>query len=362
MSEKDDIKSLLNFVAEIAGDGFLKIEEDFGNGFVRLKLAEADRRQAQHDIRGVEDIAIELLRNSRDAGSNVIFFATSKEQSEVRHIAVIDDGEGIPRQLHEKVFEPRVTSRLNRVVEDAYGVHGRGMALYAIREASRHAAIRLSAPRKGCAAKVIVDLKELREKKDQSTIPRAKKRGGEIVLVGPHNLPRTVLEFALADPKIEIYYGSPAEILSTMYWLSRPLAEGRSVGEMMVNPDIKFWQCVGCLKDAPSLSKFAEDRFGLSVSERNAGRIIRREIEPLPTVLNLAGMGNKKGGTIPKLEGELPIANRIGKKDVESLAAAIANAFCDIGDKYYLMAESLDIKREKDALKITIKLADRGSI
>ncbi len=362
MSEKDDIKSLLNFVAEIAGDGFLKIEEDFGSGFVRLKLSEADRRQAKHDIRGVEDIAIELLRNSRDANSNIIFFATSKEQSDLRRISVIDDGEGIPRQLHEKVFEPRVTSRLNRIVEDEYGVHGRGMALYSIKEASQSASIRLSAPRKGCVVNIVVDLGKLPEKKDQSTLPKVKRRGGEVILTGPRNLPRTIAEFALSDPNIEIYYGSAAEILSTMYWLSRPISKGKSVGETMVNPDIKFWQCVGCLEDAGSLSKFACDRLGLAVSERNASRIIRKEIKPLAPLLDLVGEGNKKANAIPELEGELPIANRIGKEDVESLAAAIENAFRGIGEKYFLKAESLDIKKKTNTLSIVIKLADRGPL
>ncbi|MBM3712190.1 MAG: ATP-binding protein, partial [Actinobacteria bacterium] len=53
----------------------LKIEEDLGNGFIRLKVSEAERRQALQDIKCVEDIIIELLRNSRDAQSKNIFIA-----------------------------------------------------------------------------------------------------------------------------------------------------------------------------------------------------------------------------------------------------------------------------------------------
>jgi len=50
--EADD---LLHFVSGITGDARLRIEENLPHGFVRLKVAEAERRQAQHDIRCVED-------------------------------------------------------------------------------------------------------------------------------------------------------------------------------------------------------------------------------------------------------------------------------------------------------------------
>ena len=48
----------------------LSVEEDLGNGYVRLKISEAERRQALQDINCVEDIIVELLRNSRDSGRN----------------------------------------------------------------------------------------------------------------------------------------------------------------------------------------------------------------------------------------------------------------------------------------------------
>ena len=51
----------------------LKVEEDLGSGYVKLKISESERRQAFQDIKCVEDIVVELLRNSRDAGSKNIF-------------------------------------------------------------------------------------------------------------------------------------------------------------------------------------------------------------------------------------------------------------------------------------------------
>ncbi|MHB0976000.1 MAG: ATP-binding protein [Candidatus Aquicultorales bacterium] len=348
----------MSFVSEVTGDKFLKIEEDLGDGFVRLKIGEADERQARHDIRSVENIAVELLRNSRDAGSNIVFFATSKEKSENRHITLVDDGEGIPVQLHEKIFEPRVTSRLLSPVEDHYGVHGRGMALYAIRRASRRCRIAFSAPRRGCCIHVEIETSELPEKKDQSSIPGIKRERGGRALVGPHNLPRIAVEFALANPGLEIFFGSPAEILSTMYWLSRPLVGNKSFGELLVNPDVKFWQCIGCVTEASKLSAFAGERLGLAVSERNASRIIGQKIEPLPRVDRLLVREECDERKPVVLSGGLPAADRITREDLRAFAEDVRKCLGTLGDKYFLKGRVCEVKKDGNRIKVVVELSD----
>ena len=124
-----DERPLEEFVASIVGDTHLRIEDDLGGGYVRLKASEAERRQALQDIRCVEDAVLEILRNSRDAHARNIFLAISSGQNNIRKVSVIDDGEGIPKHMHEAVFEPRVTSKLDTFHMDKWGVHGRGMAL-----------------------------------------------------------------------------------------------------------------------------------------------------------------------------------------------------------------------------------------
>ena len=64
--------SMLEFVSSVSGDQYVKVEETLGDGYVRLKVSEADRRQAKHDVRTFEDVMVELLRNSRDAHSRRI--------------------------------------------------------------------------------------------------------------------------------------------------------------------------------------------------------------------------------------------------------------------------------------------------
>ena len=58
--------SLQQFIQDLSGEDHSRVQDDLGNGFVRLRAAEAQRRQAKQDIRSVEDVVIEMLRNARE--------------------------------------------------------------------------------------------------------------------------------------------------------------------------------------------------------------------------------------------------------------------------------------------------------
>ena len=49
----DGSDDLLGFVASMGGERALRVEENLGEGYVRLRVAEAERRQAKHDVRCV---------------------------------------------------------------------------------------------------------------------------------------------------------------------------------------------------------------------------------------------------------------------------------------------------------------------
>ena len=163
-------QDLVGFVSSMGGERALRVEENLGEGFVRLRVAEAERRQAKHDVRCIEDVVIEMLRNARDAGARHIYVATTREGSR-RVTTMLDDGRGIPADMQERVFEARVTSKLESFHMDRWGVHGRGMALYSIRENAVSAEVASSAPGKGSAIRVVTDVSSLPERADQSTWP-----------------------------------------------------------------------------------------------------------------------------------------------------------------------------------------------
>lgn len=329
---------LIEFVEQLSGEVHLRVEESLGGGFVRLRSAEAERRQAKHDIRRVEDIVIEMLRNARDAQASHIFVATNKDEN-MRAFAFIDDGNGIPTELHEKVFEPRVTSKLDSMVMDNWGVHGRGMALYSIASNSRVACVKTSAPALGTAITVETNIEELPERSDQSTLPQLKRNdlGALEVVRGPHNIARTVAEFTLAENQaIGVYLGSPAQIAATLLDFGQRSLRRE---ELLFCRDAKLLPVVQRLALAGDSAELQQGcaELGLEISERTAHRILAGQIEPLDALIKsiltaARGERSPKGHAINKDSRGLQIA----KEDADCFARALETAFEVLGERYYL--------------------------
>lgn len=330
-------KDLLNFVSAVSGDTFLKVEENLGDGYVRLKVSEAERRQAKHDIRGVEDIVVELLRNARDAHAQRIFLATARE-GDRRTLTVIDDGVGVPEGMQDRIFEPRVTSKLETMVMDTWGVHGRGMALFSIRSNAADAKVTVSAPHKGTALTVATDAGQLAERSDQSTWPTIERDETGLVRVarGPHNIVRRVVEFSLEHPGVDVFLGSPAEVLATLVMLARFELDEADLLFCDEPGRLPVWQRPGASADANELTD-AGAQLGLPISERTAHRILGGEITPLRTVRAQAS-----GPTERTVEPTGPdiYRDRRGLKihhtDMQTFRAELEKAFDTIAERYYL--------------------------
>lgn len=329
--------SLLNFVTSVSGEAYLKVEETLGDGYVRLRVSEAERRQAKHDIRSVEDIIVELLRNSRDAHARRIFVATARE-GEQRFITLVDDGVGVPVAMHERIFEPRVTSKLETMVMDQWGVHGRGMALFSIRSNAAEARIAASDTHKGAALVVITDSADLTERADQSTWPVIERddRGELKVARGPHNIVRRIVEFAVEHPGIDVYCGTPTEVLSTLSALGR---KGKDASSLLFCDNVeKLPICdrAAAAADAGELVDIAES-LGLHISERTAHRVLGRELPVLEPVLSIVSGSSES----PESPGTPDIyRDRRGLKlhhaDIAEFRRELEAAFDLIAERYYL--------------------------
>ncbi len=331
-----DKDSLIDFVSSVSGDAYLKVEESLGDGFVRLRISEAERRQAKHDIRSFEDIVIELLRNARDAHAQRIFIATGRE-GDVRSLIMIDDGVGIPDAMQDRVFEPRVTSKLDTMVMDNWGVHGRGMALFSVRSNVSVARIASSAQHKGSSFVIVADAQELPERTDQSSWPTVERTDDGVVTVtrGPHNIIRRVVEFAFEHPEIDVYLGSTVEVLTTLTILSR---EALDTSDLLFCDDVErlpVWQRPAAASDASDLAEIAQS-IGLDISERTAHRIIGQELAPLDTVAAQSQIDDEPTPT----PGPDIYRDRRGLKihhtDLTAFKRDLANAFDRLAEKYYL--------------------------
>lgn len=334
-----------------------RVETDLGHGFVRLMTAEAERRQAAHDIRSSEDVVIELLRNARDAHASHIFLATARE-GDRRRIVVVDDGDGIPRDMFSRVFEPRVTSKLDAVHMDKWGVHGRGMALYSIAVNAASACVADSVEGGGASIAVETDVLKLRERRDQSAYPsfRVEGESGNVLVTGPRNIARTACEFALdCRGRCSVCYGSPTEIAAAL------LAYGRA---RLTRRDRLF---AGDARTAPVCLRLAlaqgPDEFaqvagglGLELSSRSARRVLDGIIAAPPSLLEriarqLKGEGERAAeepaGDPTPSEGRKGKAGggaaagrvRFSPEELEALGERVLEAYEPLAQAYYLTAD-----------------------
>ena len=354
---EDDV---LNFVSGITGSALLRIEENLPHGFVRLKVAEAERRQAQHDIRTVEDIVTELVRNSRDAGATRVLVGFQKEQGRFRRITVLDNGSGIPQDMHGLVFEPRVTSKRDDFEVDRYGVHGRGMALFSIRSRAQGAEIVSSMPGLGTVISVKVDTDKVPERSDQGTMPRLTPvDGGHQLGQGPHNVARVLLEMSIDNPGTAFFLGSFAEVLAT----ARDLA-GKE--------DESIWSRASTAGDARELSGGAGKMLGLPVSERNAYRVLSGEISRLQAVNELPGYAEGETESALLAAGRVedgrearqgrtktPARNpvrMISDEDIEEMERGTSEVVERILSSYYLRKTGTRVKKGRGKITISFFL------
>ena len=359
MAESGD---LISFIASMSGEGNLRVEENLGSGYVRLRVAEAERRQAKHDIQYVEDIVVEMLRNARDAGADAVFIATVKEER-TRTLLFLDNGCGIPAVMHEKVFEPRVTSKLESMRMDRWGVHGRGMALYSIRENASEARVVTSDAGLGSAFRVVVDLDDLRERADQSTWPVAKKNdeGVFACVKGPHNIARAAGEFALEElHTCDVYLGTPTEIAATLYYRAQRTLDRSKLLFVDDEGTLPVVDRLGLAADASDFLRIASG-IGLVLSERTAHRILAGAIPPLNSVsarLLREGSAHKDPAPIDLAKDRRGL--KIAQDDIADFSRVLERSFAQLGNKYFIsLAAEPRVRVRRDRITVTFDI-DKG--
>lgn len=359
--------NLASFIEDVCGEGHLRVETDLGGGFVRLRSSEAERRQAAQDIRSSEDIIIEMLRNARDAHASNIFVACTREGS-TRRIVMIDDGDGVPKHLQRTVFEPRVTSKLDSMHMDKWGVHGRGMALYSIAVNAESATISASDSDLGSAFVIQTDLNKLPEKTDQSSFPTFElNEAGTVAVRGPKNILRTACEFAIESrAAVNVFIGSSTDIAATLYafGLGKLSAEDRQSGEH--DPGLPICKRLSACSSLSDFHQTAES-LGLLMSERSARRILDGQIAPLSPLLakiKIEGLQTTHALEREGAESQGKTANattrhakglKLADEDAARFARRISQAYAELADAYYLDANiEPHIRVSKDAIRITI--------
>ena len=332
-----DANDLTSFLEHMGAAQALKVEENLGQGFVRLRVAEAERRQAAHDIRCVEDVIIEMLRNARDAGAHNIFVATARE-GDTRTITMLDDGSGIPRDLWNAIFDARVTSKLESMRMDRWGVHGRGMALYSIKENVREARVVDSLVGGGSALRVVADATTLRERADQSKWPELSydEAGAPVVTRGPHNIIRTCCEFSSEEQgTCAVFLGSATELIATARSRMRAALANANLMLLEDLSTLPPLQRFSVAADAAELVEVAAG-CGLDISQRSAQRILSGEVKPLRSVwAQLTHQDEPKRQRTVNLAADRR-GLKLSKHDSEEFLQMMERDFDYLAERYYL--------------------------
>ena len=355
-----DTNELISFIASMTGEGNLRVEENLGEGFVRLRVSEAERRQAKHDIQHVEDVVIEMLRNARDAGASAIYLAMAKVDN-LRTLIFIDNGCGVPEDMREAIFEARVTSKLESMHMDRWGVHGRGMALFSIKQNCREAFVLDSGKDLGSIFKVIADTDELAERADQSTWPAtARNEEGVLSCVrGPHNIIRAVCEFALEERhSCDVYLGSPTEIATTLFAHANHELDASRLLFLDDEKGLPFVDRLGFASDAADFIRIAHD-MGIDISERTAHRILSGTLEPLRSVASrlLRERRTPAQPTVVDLERDRR-GLKISRSDTEAFSRLLEKDFSYLSDRYYLsLASEPRVRVSGDQITVTFTVS-----
>jgi hypothetical protein len=382
MQNNADISKLLS---ELKIKDTLNIEEDLGNGYVRLKISEAERRQALQDISCVEDIVVELLRNSRDAGSRNIFIGTKKIEDKRRKIYFIDDGKGIPPKLQDLIFESRVTSKLENGIRDSYGFHGRGMALFSIKLNTEEVKIVFSDTSKGATFYVDIDLSKVPEKKDQSVMPQIIKMDGDLNIIGGvNNIIKTITEFQLQNKGIDFYYGTPTQILSTMRDIFNKEKKNsdypkfdrwEKLKNFIQNTNIKVTEIPILTDNYNLMDDISRNIFNMDISQRGIQRVIYNEIKSLdPLKIDLNGYLKGRAGSSKEnsadnivktdkkivLYDENKLASRFKDEEIRCIIKAVEDKVKELGDKYFVTTgKNIEYKKVNNIIKLLIELKQK---
>ncbi|MBQ9021449.1 MAG: ATP-binding protein [Eggerthellaceae bacterium] len=356
-------KDLTDFIEQVTGESHLRVETDLGDGFVVLKVSEAERRQARHDVRSSEDIVIEMLRNARDAHAHNIFLAVSKEGS-CRRMTMLDDGDGIPEHLVKRIFDARVTSKLDSMHIDTWGVHGRGMALYAVRLNAKKAFVATTKVDGGSAFVIETDTTQLPEKVDQSSMPVFSiNESGTVVVRGTRNINRAVCEFAYVDrDNVSVYLGSPVEIAATLYEYGALLLPRSTRAFCSDIEEIEVCKRLALASNPEEFAQMAAS-LGLELSERSARRILDGEVSALaPLSESISVQSSSSAKPKARKRGAAEIAGlkdarslKLTHDDVDMLTESVSQAFADIAERYYLNPNvEISMCVRKNGIHITI--------
>jgi len=245
---------------------------------------------------------------------------------------------------------------------DRWGVHGRGMALFSIKQNTDEARVVTSGVDLGSAFKVSVAADRLSERADQSSWPQAVKDedGRYVCARGPHNIIRAACEFALEELRgCDVYLGSPSEIAATLYAQASSRLDTSRLLFIDDESELPVVDRLGLASDAEDFIRICSG-LGLEMSERTAHRILAGQIKPVRgvTARLLRERDSSSHAPAPVDLAKDRRGLRIAKDDMAQFSRAVERDFNDLAARYYLnLCGDPKIRVSRDRITVTFDLA-----
>ncbi|MBM3712551.1 MAG: hypothetical protein FJW56_03835 [Actinobacteria bacterium] len=306
--------------------------------------------------------------------------------------------------FHSLIFQARVTSKLEDGVKDTYGFHGRGMALFSIRLNVEDIKITFSDTNRGTCIYLEIDLENLPEKKDQSIMPQISSINGETIIKGGvNNIIKTLLEFTAENNNINLYYGSPTQIIATIREISKNRA-GTNPVKFDSFSDIESFISINdadilefpFLTDSYTvLDEILKNNFNIEISKRGLQRIIYNEITPVQSLNNYIYNNSfndqnkisvenqnlifdsfdntedrrlisdekrsRKEGSRISLYDELKLASRFKDDEIRYIISILEKEIKRLGNKYLItLDDNVEFKKANNTIKLIINLKQKN--
>jgi len=231
-----------------------------------------------------------------------------------------------------------------------------------------------------------IDLEKIPEKKDQSVFPEIVELDGDVSIIGGlNNIPRNLVEFKLQNPGINLFYGTPSQIILTMRNNAKSNKKFEELPKFTDYSEIEKYlkheedlkiTLFPCLTNNYNiLSQICRKFFNMDISDRTIQRIIYEEFEPLKCINfdYLIHSKQKKNDvdkcddssknikyeSIPKIYEDQKFSSRFKDEEIRYIMDVLIEKINKEGQKHLIkVKDNYVVKQNNNNIQINIELEE----
>ncbi|MDZ7838066.1 MAG: hypothetical protein U5N58_08990 [Actinomycetota bacterium] len=189
---------------------------------------------------------------------------------------------------------------------------------------------------------------------------------GLTLIGGVNNIIKAIMEFKFQNPGINIYYGTPTQILATMRSIEADypkFGEWEEVAKYINSNHIMIFEIPLLTDNYNVLEQISRNIMGMDISQRSIQRTIYGELQPLECIkvqdLEPVEKKEEKKNRNIKLYDEIGLANRFKPEEIKGIIETVSQEVDRIGKKYFLSVQNVEHKKKNNKIFIEIELKQK---